>query len=127
MSAVWSKVSQLAESRRRLIKQWVGDAHFRGAQNHILRLGFAPAGKTSMDALLRPNNRTFLKELLKEVTGDEWKLEMSIVEGLPEPVKRPGSEAETGPPNESDGSFRNDPLIQEALEIFKGEIKSVTN
>jgi DNA polymerase-3 subunit gamma/tau len=127
MSAVWSKVSQLAESRRRLIKQWVGDAHFRGAQNHILRLGFAPAGKTSMDALLRPNNRTFLEELLKEVTGDEWKLEMSIVEGLPEPVKRPGSEAETGRPNESDGSFRNDPLIQEALEIFKGEIKSVTN
>ena len=38
--------------------------------------------------------------------------------------------AETEPgkskPNDSLDSFKNDPLIKEALEIFKGEIKSVT-
>ena len=127
MSAVWATVAQLAGSRRPLMKPWLENAHFRGAQDRVLRLGFAPAGKSAMEALARPNYRTFLEGLLKEVTSGDWKLDLNIVEGLPAPVKKRESEAETNRPNDAIDSFRDDPLIQEALEIFKGEIKSVTN
>ena len=127
MSAVWATVAQLAGSRRPLMKPWLENAHFRGAQDRVLRLGFAPAGKSAMDALARPNYRTFLEGLLKEVTSGDWKLDLNIVEGLPAPVKKGESEAQTNRPNDAIDSFRDDPLIQEALEIFKGEIKSVTN
>jgi DNA polymerase-3 subunit gamma/tau len=123
MSDVWSKVAEQAGSRRPLTKPWLNHAHFCGTQNRILQLGFAPVSKTAMDALLRPNNRSFLEGLLKEVTGNVWKLEMNLVEGLPQPVKNP----ETNQSPASAASFRDDPLIQEALEIFKGEIKSVTS
>ncbi len=127
MSAVWSTVVQLAGSRRPLIKPWLENAHFRGTQDRILRLGFAPASKSAMEALARPKNRTFLEELLKEVTSGDWKLDLNIVEGLSVPEKRLEAEPGKNRPDDSIDSFRDDPLIQEALEIFKGEIKSVTN
>ncbi|HEY2712267.1 MAG TPA: DNA polymerase III subunit gamma/tau [Chthoniobacterales bacterium] len=127
ISLVWPTVVQLAGSRRPLMKPWLENAHFRGTQDRILRLGFAPASKTAMEALARPNYRTFLEGLLKEVTGGDWKLDLNIVEGLSVPEKRLEAEAGTNRPNDRIDSFRDDPLIQEALEIFKGEIKSVTN
>ena len=55
---------------------------------------------------------------------------MRRVEGCP--TDAPGDETEEASeparsrPDESIESFKNDPLIQEALEIFKGEIKSVS-
>jgi hypothetical protein len=109
------------------MKPWLENAHFRGAQDRIVRLGFAPASKNAMESLARPNYRTFLEAILREVTGSEWKLDMKIVEGLSVPEKRKEAESAASRPDDPAGSFRDDPLIQEALEIFKGEIKSVTN
>jgi len=50
---------------------------------------------------------------------------------LPPPAPRietqPAPERVKSAPNDGVDSFKDDPLIQEALEIFKGEIKSVTS
>jgi hypothetical protein len=84
-----------------------------------------------MEGLLRPNNRTFLEGLLKELTGSDWTLRLSLAEGLPPDAPRietqPAPERPKSAPTDGADSFKNDPLIQEALEIFKGEIKSVTS
>ena len=130
MTAVWPKAVQLAYTRRPLIKTWIESARLCGIEGRNVLLGFAPDQKTIMESLSRPANRSFLEALLKEMTGTDWTVKLSLVEGLPSTSPPEEMRAETEPgksrPNDSLDSFKNDPLIKEALEIFKGEIKSVT-
>ncbi|MEP7250083.1 MAG: DNA polymerase III subunit gamma/tau, partial [Spartobacteria bacterium] len=128
MSAIWPQVVQMAYSRRPLIKTWIDTATLLGTEGRNVLLGFAPENKTVMESLARPANRTFLESLLKELSGADWTVKLSVAEGLPSPpppapvVAQPAS----APPEDTLDSFKNDPLIKEALEIFKGEIKSVS-
>ena len=130
MTAIWPKAVQLASTRRPLIKTWIDSAALLGTEGRSVLLGFAPDQKTVMESLSRPANRTFLEALLKELTGTDWMVKLSVAEGLPStppPAETPSeARAPKSAPNEESDSFKNDPLIQEALEIFKGEIKSVT-
>ena len=59
------------------------------------------------------SNRRSIETLLKEITGHDWALKLEGKEGLE--IKK--AEA-------AGGEYKNDPLIQEALEMFKGQIKS---
>ncbi|MBA3650371.1 MAG: DNA polymerase III subunit gamma/tau [Chthoniobacterales bacterium] len=128
LSAVWPKVIQLAYTRRPLLKTWLAVARLLGSEGRDVLLGFAPSDKTVMESLARPANRSFLEELLREVSGSDWTVKMSIEDGMPAAPTEPpaASEIKKSSPNESGDSFKDDPLIKEALEIFKGEIKSVT-
>ncbi len=130
MPAIWPKAVQLASARRPLIKTWIDSARLLGTEGRNVLLGFAPDQKTVMESLARPANRTFLEALLKELTGTDWTVKLSLAEGLPPTTPpdetQPAAELAKSKPNDSLESFKNDPLIQEALEIFKGEIKSVT-
>ena len=84
MAAVWRKVVQLAYARRPLIKTWIDcRATARAPKAATFSLGFAPDQKTVMESLARPANRSFLEALLKEITGTDWTLKLSLVEGLP--------------------------------------------
>ena len=130
LAAIWPKALQLIYTRRPLIKTWIDSATLLGTEGGCVSLGFAPDQKTVMESLARPPNRIFLEAIFKELTGTDWKLKLSLVEGLP--AAAPPNEApsqpdrQTSKPNESFDSFKDDPLIRAALEIFKGEIKSVT-
>ena len=130
MTAIWPKVVQLAYTRRPLIKNWIESASLLGTEGCNVLLGFVPDQKTVMESLSRPANRSFLEALLKELTGAEWTVKLSLAEGLPSTSPPDETQPELEPvrskPNDSLESFKNDPLIKEALEIFKGEIKSVT-
>ncbi len=130
VTAIWPKAVQLASTRRPLIKSWIDSAQLLGTENRTVLLGFAPDQKTVMESLSRPANRTFLEALLKELTGTDWTVKLSVQEGLPPTSPAPDIQFEAEPkktkPNDSVDSFKDDPLIQEALEIFKGEIKSVS-
>ena len=130
LTAIWPKAVHLAYTRRPLIKTWIALARLLGTEGRNVLLGFAPDQKTVMESLSRPANRSFLEALLKELTGTDWTVKLSIAEGLPSAPPPEETQAETEPgkpkPNDSLDSFKNDPLIKEALEIFKGEIKSVT-
>jgi DNA polymerase-3 subunit gamma/tau len=126
IAKVWPQAVQLVYARRPLIKTWIDAAHFLGTEGHHFLLGFAPDRKTVMESLSRPTNRSFLDGLLKELTGTDWKVKLSMEEHLPETPPPSESAAPPPQPNESIETFKNDPLIKEALEIFKGEIKSVS-
>ncbi|MEO6872094.1 MAG: DNA polymerase III subunit gamma/tau [Chthoniobacterales bacterium] len=130
---IWPQAVQLTYQRRPLIKTWIDLAQFLGTDGRNFLLGFAPDQKTVMESLSRPTNRSFLEGLLKELTGQDWTVKLSLVEGLPSaspPTEERRPSANPLPaskqPNDTAGSFKDDPLIKEALEIFKGEIKSVT-
>jgi len=76
-----------------------------------------------------PRNREFLETVLKEISGRDWSLKFSLQEGLvSEASKRQSAarEPRNQEPAETAIMFKDDPLIREALEIFKGEIKPVT-
>ncbi len=130
MTAVWPKAVQMAYARRPLIKTWIELARLLGTEGRNVLLGFPPDQKTVMESLARPANRSFLEDLLKEMTGTDWTVKLSLVDGLPptSPPEETRGETRTdkSKPNDSLDSFKNDPLIKEALEIFKGEIKSVS-
>src|SRR4030095_12393347 len=130
MAGIWLKAVELSNARRPMLRTWIDAAHYLGNEGRNALLGFAPKEKTSMEGLLRANNRSFLEALLKEITGTDWTVKPSLVEGLPSTSPLGETQADTEPgkpkPDDSLDSFKNDPLIKEALEIFKGEIKSVT-
>jgi DNA polymerase-3 subunit gamma/tau len=130
MAGIWLKAVELTCARRPMLRTWIDAANYLGTEGRNVLLGFAPKEKTSMEGLLRANNRSFLEALLKEMTGTDWTVKLSLVEGLPSkaPLDETQAITESGKPKPDDSldSFKDDPLIKEALEIFKGEIKSVT-
>ena len=126
IATIWPQAVQLVYQRRPLIKTWIDTAHFLGTEGHNFLLGFAPDRKTVMESLSRPTNRSFLDGLLKELTGTDWKVKLSVEADLPETPSTSETVPSRRQPNESAETFKNDPLIKEALEIFKGEIKSVS-
>jgi len=126
VAAIWSKVIQLASARRPLIRTYLDAGRLLEGKEGEVSLGFAREQKMMMEGLERPGNRSFLEALMKEVSGTVWSLKLSVVDGLA-PVEKPvREEPAKSRPNDAGRSFRDDPFIKEALQIFKGEIKSVT-
>jgi DNA polymerase-3 subunit gamma/tau len=86
-----------------------------GTEGRNFLLGHAPADKSKIEALASQNNRRQLETLLKDATGSDWSVKFLPKDGIV-PMA-----AEIAKPAES---FRDDPLIQEAIELFKAEVKS---
>jgi DNA polymerase-3 subunit gamma/tau len=118
---LWAKTIEQAATRRPLIRGWIDAATLLGSEGRFLTIGFPPEQKTAMESLSFPRNREFIESILKEISGRELKLKLELKEGLPNTTASAAAEAKKANPQES---FRDDPLIREALEIFQGEIKS---
>jgi DNA polymerase-3 subunit gamma/tau len=125
--AVWRKALEEIRSRRRLISGWVEAGRVLGIEGRFFVVGFPPQQKTAMESLSIPRTREFLEALLREISGQDWKIKFVLKEGLPAPtpVEAPAAAALKKP--ETQATFKDDPLIREALEIFKGEIKTVSD
>ncbi len=127
---LWQKAVEQIRARRPLIKGWIDSAKVLGQEGRSLLLGFPPEQKTAMESIALPRNRDFLEALLKEISGRDWNIKFSLKEGLmiePPKVEEKETRAPVQKPADTAASFTNDPLIREALEIFKGEIKPVTD
>jgi DNA polymerase-3 subunit gamma/tau len=121
---IWEQVSAKVPVQKGFLRSSVGAAHVLGVEGRSFLLGFSPEQKPTMDILGTPSNRKFLEALLLEVTGKDWSVKVSVKEGLPSK----GAPAQVAPAEDGKTSnatdFKDDPLIQEALEMFKGEIKT---
>ena len=131
--AVWSKAVEQIRARRPLIRGWIESAKPLGTEGRFFHVGFPPEQKTAMESLSMPRTRDFLQALLKEISGRDWDLKFTLKEGLA--VEQPPEPEPTAPANgaaarknagDTVADFKDDPLIRKALEIFKGEIKPVT-
>jgi DNA polymerase-3 subunit gamma/tau len=86
-----------------------------GTEGRNFLLGHAPAEKSKIETLASANNRRQLETLLSEASGRDWSVKFVAKDGiLP-------STADAAKPAES---FKDDPLIQQAIELFNAEIKS---
>jgi DNA polymerase III subunit gamma/tau len=86
-----------------------------GTDGRNFLLGYPPQERSAIETLATTSNRRQLEGLLKEITGRDWSAKVEAREGLM--AKKPDQSRATT------DEFRDDPLIQEALEMFKGEIK----
>jgi DNA polymerase-3 subunit gamma/tau len=90
-----------------------------GMEGRNFLLGHPPGEKSAIEAIASPNNRRQLEGLLKEASGRDWSVKFVPKDGI---KARDTSDSE--PRNRAaDETFKDDPLIQDALEMFKGEIK----
>jgi DNA polymerase-3 subunit gamma/tau len=86
-----------------------------GTDGRNFLLGHAPDDKAKIEALASTSNRRQLETLLSEATGRDWSVKFVAKDGiLP-------SAADAAKPAES---FKEDPLIQEAIELFNAQVKS---
>jgi len=86
-----------------------------GIDGRNFLLGHAPDDKPKVEALASTNNRRQLETLLSEVSGRDWSVKFVAKDGLLP------STADAAKPAES---FKDDPLIQQAIELFNAEIKT---
>jgi DNA polymerase-3 subunit gamma/tau len=111
VNEIWSKVVAQIKTRRPFIKSWIEEAHPLGASGRNFELGFPNEQRMVMDHLSSRANREFLEALLKEISGRDWALKFSLKENLP--AKTPAAKSKNAPA-----------IVGEALEMFKGEIKT---
>jgi DNA polymerase III subunit gamma/tau len=117
----WARILNTIRTRRPLIVSWLEQATPFFLERGRLKLAFAEDQQIAVESLSRPNNRRLLEEVTGEIVGDTWKLEFELRADLPVPSK-PATEAQK--PADPMEDFRNDPMIQKALELFKAEIQS---
>ncbi|MDQ2824222.1 MAG: hypothetical protein M3R29_02115, partial [Verrucomicrobiota bacterium] len=113
---IWQEVNAKIPAKG-FLRTLVDSLTVLGAEGRHFLLGYPPGEKSAIETLATTSNRRQLETLLKEVSGRDWSVKLSAKEGLASKSARrePAREAE---------EFKDDPLIQEALEMFKGEIKS---
>src|SRR6202022_4178347 len=115
---LWSKVVEEVRRRRPLVLSWIEIATPLGQNGTEVLIGFPRADQVAMESLLRSNNRKFVEDLLSEFAAGQRTIRAELRDDL---VRRePVAESETK--TNLLGGFKNDPLIQKALEIFRAEI-----
>ena len=115
---VWEQLSAKIPVQKAFLRNSAAAAHVLGIEGRNFQLGFSPNEKAMMDILGTQTNRKFLETLLHEITERDWTVKLTINDELP---SKQAMASESGKGSEN---FKDDPLIQEALEMFKAEIKS---
>ena len=120
--STWPQILQAIRTRRPLIVSWLEPAIPLYPEPGTLKLAFPKDQSIAVESLSRPNNRKILEEVAGEILGGAWKLEFELRDDLS------GGRVKYEPPTPVDPmeTFKNDPKIQKALELFKAEIQSDT-
>ena len=114
---LWELLTAKIPSQKAFLRSSAAAAHVLGIEGRNFQLGFSPDDKATMEFLGTQANRKFLESLLHEITGKDWSVRLIVNEELP------SKRAITSQHSRSE-DFKDDPLIQEALEMFKAQIKS---
>jgi DNA polymerase-3 subunit gamma/tau len=112
---IWQDVYAKIPNTKAFVRNSAAAAYVLPSEGRYFVLGFSPDQKSTMDILATATNRKLIETFLREVSGKDWTLKLMVQANLPskgEPSKQSTSE-----------NYTDDPLIREALEIFKGEIK----
>jgi len=114
---VWERVLTKIPAQKGFVRNSASAAHVLGIEGCNLKLGFATADKAMMDILSTQANRKFVETLLHEITGKDWTLKLTVNEEL-------ASNKALPPEHSPSHDFKDEPLIQEAIELFNAKIRS---
>jgi DNA polymerase III gamma/tau subunit len=113
---IWQAVLAKIPVQKGFVRNSASAAHVLGIEGRNFKLGFAAVDKAMMDILGTQANRKFIETLLHEITGKDLSLKLTVNEEL---VSR-----NAVVPEHSSHDFKDDPLINEAIELFNAKIKS---
>jgi DNA polymerase-3 subunit gamma/tau len=113
---VWQQVSAKIPQQKGFLRNSAAAAHVLGIEGRNFQLGFAPSDKAMMDIMGTQANRKFLETMLHEITEKDWSVKLTVNEQLP---SKPAAVSDRARPDD----FKNDPVIQQAIELFKAEIR----
>jgi DNA polymerase III subunit gamma/tau len=119
LESSWIRILQEVSSRRPLVLSWIENASPLTFERGTLTVGFPKDQAIAVESLSRSGTKTFLEAICGEVLGQACKLQFELKEGLT-PITRPA----VPKPDDPMEDFKNDPLIQKALELFKAEIQA---
>ena len=114
---VWEQLTAKIPAQKAFLRNSAATAHVLGIDGRNFQLGFAPDDKAMMDILGTQANRKFVETLLHEITGKDWSMKLIVSEGL-------APRRATAQKHSRSEDFKDDPVIQEALEMFNAQIKS---
>lgn len=112
---IWQSAFSKIPTQKAFVRNSAAAAHVLPSEGRHFILGFSPDQKSPMDILGTATNRKLIETLLRDVSGKDWTLKLTVRENLP---SKPQPSTKT--PSEN---YTDDPLIRDALEIFKGEVK----
>ena len=115
LDRLWPQVLAEIRNRRPLILAWIESATPLALDSSTLTLGFPAESSLAMESILKPAHRKFLEEVLSRLLSSPRTVDAEL---------RPDLPSRKAPPADSSEGFRNDPLIQKALEIFRAEIQA---
>jgi len=113
---LWERVLAKIPAQKGFVRNSASAAHVLGIEGRNFKLGFAPGDKPMMDILGTPANRKFVETLLHEITGKDWTLKLTVNEEL--------ASRTAAVPERSPQDFKDEPLIQEAIELFNARVTS---
>ncbi len=152
---IWSELTREVRSQSPLKAAWVQAGRVLGLEANLLRVGFPAVQRMAFDSLSKPNTKKSLEGILAKLAGRSLGLKLEVIQeesaanpgpasaqpasGRAAPRSAPegrsaapgGDQVEVastgadGTPADPTELFKNDPLIQKALKIFEGEIRSV--
>jgi DNA polymerase-3 subunit gamma/tau len=110
VNKIWETAFAKIPSTKAFVRNSAAVAHVLPSEGRHFVLGFPPDQKSTMDILGTATNRKLIESLLQEASGKDWTLKLTVRDDLP------------GKQNTSE-DYADNPLIREAIEIFKGEIR----
>ena len=113
---IWQAVLAKIPAQKGFVRNSASAAHVLGIEGRNFRLGFAPGDKAMMDILGTQANRKFVETLLHEISEKDWTLKLTVNEEL---ASRNAAVTEHSPQD-----FKDEPLIQEAIELFNARVRS---
>ena len=120
LNQLWIDIVTEVRKSRPLIQQYFTAAVPVSLLHNELRLGFGSQHGMAIETLMRPNNRKYIEQLITERLGKPTTIRGETRDDLA-PIVFP---KKTEPATNPETDFKNDPLIQKALEIFQAEIQA---
>jgi DNA polymerase III subunit gamma/tau len=114
---IWQAVLARIPVQKGFVRNSASAAHVLGVEGRNFILGCAPGDKPMMDILGTPANRKFVETLLHEISGKDWTLKLTVSEEL---ASRSAVVQKDSPSHD----FKDEPLIQEAIELFNARVRS---
>ena len=118
----WEAFVEAVRRDRKLISAWVESGTLLEIEGAFVNIGFPPDEAFAKD-FLEQSHKEFLEATAASILGRKVTVRMQLREGIAasRPVKVEKAEVKRDPMEE----FKDDALIQKALEIFRAEVKPI--
>jgi len=80
---IWQSVYVKIPNTKAFVRNSAAAAHVLPSEGRHFVLGFSPDQKSTMDILATATNRKLIETFLREVSGTDWSLKLTVQENLP--------------------------------------------